>query len=86
MPGVHSIIELLYDERKTLYAKHKGCCKVVDAQVSIILLANRGGAPVRDLGMAIAERLLLSEARTGQTGGFTKAAQDPSNLNIYTKV
>ncbi len=38
--------------------------RFLDAQVSIILLANRGGAPVWDLGKAIAERFLSSEART----------------------
>jgi D-alanyl-D-alanine carboxypeptidase len=38
--------------------------RFVDAQVSIILLANRGGTPVWDLGKAIAERFLQSEART----------------------
>jgi D-alanyl-D-alanine carboxypeptidase len=38
--------------------------RFLDAQVSIILLANRGGAPVWDFGKAIAERFLLSEART----------------------
>lgn len=37
--------------------------RFLDAQVSIILLANRGGANVQDLGKAIAERFLLSEAR-----------------------
>jgi D-alanyl-D-alanine carboxypeptidase len=37
---------------------------VLDAQLSIILLANRGGASVRELGNAIAERFLLSQART----------------------
>jgi D-alanyl-D-alanine carboxypeptidase len=38
--------------------------RFLDARVSIIVLANRGGAPVLDLGKAIAERFLLSEART----------------------
>jgi CubicO group peptidase (beta-lactamase class C family) len=38
--------------------------RFLDAEVSIILLANRGGAPVWDLGKAIVERFLLSEART----------------------
>jgi D-alanyl-D-alanine carboxypeptidase len=38
--------------------------RFLDAQVSIILLANRGGVPIWDLGKAIAERFLVSEART----------------------
>lgn len=35
--------------------------RFLDAQVGIILLANRGGVPIWDLGKAIAERVLLSE-------------------------
>jgi hypothetical protein len=38
--------------------------RFLDAQVSIILLANRGGVPIWDLGKAIAERFLVSEVRT----------------------
>jgi CubicO group peptidase (beta-lactamase class C family) len=38
--------------------------RFLDAQMSIILLANRGEAPVRDLGNVIAERFLLSQAST----------------------
>ena len=38
--------------------------RFLDAQTSIILLANRGGVPVWDLGKTIAERFLVSEART----------------------
>jgi CubicO group peptidase (beta-lactamase class C family) len=38
--------------------------RFLDAEVSIILLANRGGVLIWDLGKAIAERFLLSEART----------------------
>ncbi len=38
--------------------------RFLDAQVSIILLTNRGGVPIWDLGKAIAERFVLSEART----------------------
>jgi CubicO group peptidase (beta-lactamase class C family) len=38
--------------------------RFLDAQVSIILLANQGGTPVWNLGWGIAERFLLSDART----------------------
>jgi CubicO group peptidase (beta-lactamase class C family) len=38
--------------------------RFLDAQVSIILLANRGGVAIWDHGKAIAERFLVSEART----------------------
>jgi D-alanyl-D-alanine carboxypeptidase len=37
--------------------------RFLDAQVSIILLANRGGAPVWDLGKAMVERFLLPGGR-----------------------
>jgi CubicO group peptidase (beta-lactamase class C family) len=38
--------------------------RFLDAQMSIIILANRGGAQVRDLGNAIADRFFRSKART----------------------
>ena len=38
--------------------------RFLDAQMSIIILANRGGAQLRDLGNAIADRFFRSEART----------------------
>ena len=50
---------------QTKYGSRLGCAsyyaRFLDAQVSIILLANRRYAPVWDLGKAIAERFLLSE-------------------------
>ncbi len=49
----------------THHGSRLGCAsyyaRFLDAQVSIILLANRRYAPVWDLGKAIAERFLLSE-------------------------
>lgn len=42
--------------------------RFLGAQMSIIILSNRGGASVRELGNAIADRFLRSEARTESNG------------------